>query len=69
MGNPVCKSNAKKCKPTLCTLYIEQEDYCCQATGQKYNGNFLKRERGGYQKTRLVETLVEVFLPAKPMNR
>jgi hypothetical protein len=54
MENPVCKSNAKKCKLALCTLYIEQEDYSCQAAGQKYNG-FFKKRRGGYQIPRLVE--------------
>jgi hypothetical protein len=68
MGNPVCKSNIKKCKPTLCTLYIEQEDYSCQAAGQKYNGN-CKKEGGGDQIPRLVENQADVLLPAKPMNR
>jgi hypothetical protein len=47
-------------------LYIEQEDYSCQAAGQKYNGNFLRKRVEGIKKTRLVETLFEIFYLQSP---
>jgi hypothetical protein len=46
MKNPACKKNIKKYKPTLCTFYIDQEDYNSQVIKEKFNGSVFNNEGG-----------------------